>query len=180
MDDGIETTELVDLLGDGFRLRDARQVADDDALGAGGSRGRRRWVCRRQASPAGERRTRFGCRLVSLREVPALEPMMTLLRFERRCETLMLLTPKFGRGLIQLKKTNSRTGRSPRPTAAFPRVKLEQAHSITAAPGLSLDTLDTLDMSSLSSTGLLGSGPWTSWTGHLSLRVRPETSGRIA
>jgi hypothetical protein len=35
VDDGIETTELVDLLGDGFRLRDARQVADDDVLGAG-------------------------------------------------------------------------------------------------------------------------------------------------
>lgn len=32
-----------------------------------------------------------------------------------------------------------------------------------------LDTLDILNMSSLSSTGLLGSGPWTSWTGHLSL-----------
>jgi hypothetical protein len=35
VDNGIETTEPVDLLGDGFRLRDARQVADDDVLGAG-------------------------------------------------------------------------------------------------------------------------------------------------
>jgi hypothetical protein len=30
VDDGIETSKLVDLVSDGFRLRDARQVADDD------------------------------------------------------------------------------------------------------------------------------------------------------
>jgi hypothetical protein len=35
VNDGIEITELVDLLGDGSRLRDARQVADDDVLSAG-------------------------------------------------------------------------------------------------------------------------------------------------
>ena len=34
MDDGVETAELVDLVGDGFRLRDARQVANDDVLRA--------------------------------------------------------------------------------------------------------------------------------------------------
>ena len=32
MDDGVEPAELVDLVGDGFRLRDAGKVADDDVL----------------------------------------------------------------------------------------------------------------------------------------------------
>ena len=36
VDDGIETAKLVDLVGHGFRLRDARQIADDDVLRAGG------------------------------------------------------------------------------------------------------------------------------------------------
>ena len=34
MDDGVEPAEPVDLVGDGFRLRDAGKVADDDVLGA--------------------------------------------------------------------------------------------------------------------------------------------------
>ena len=38
MDDGIETAELIDLVGDGPRLRDARQVADDDVLLRAGNR----------------------------------------------------------------------------------------------------------------------------------------------
>jgi hypothetical protein len=35
VDDGIETAEPVHLVGDGFGLRDARKIADDDVLGAG-------------------------------------------------------------------------------------------------------------------------------------------------
>ena len=34
MDDGVQPAELVDLVGDGFRLGDAGKVADDDVLGA--------------------------------------------------------------------------------------------------------------------------------------------------
>jgi hypothetical protein len=34
MYDGVEPAELVDLVGDGFRFRDAGKVADDDVLGA--------------------------------------------------------------------------------------------------------------------------------------------------
>ena len=34
MDDGIETTKLVDLVGDGRHFQNARQVAADDVLGA--------------------------------------------------------------------------------------------------------------------------------------------------
>jgi Putative MetA-pathway of phenol degradation len=35
VDYGVEPTEPVHLVGDGLRLRDARQVADDDVVGAG-------------------------------------------------------------------------------------------------------------------------------------------------
>jgi len=34
MDDGVEPAEPVDLVGDGFRLRDVGKVTDDDVLGA--------------------------------------------------------------------------------------------------------------------------------------------------
>ena len=34
MDDGVESAEPVDLVGDGFRLRDVGKVTDDDVLGA--------------------------------------------------------------------------------------------------------------------------------------------------
>jgi hypothetical protein len=56
---------------------------------------------------------------------------------------------------------------------SWPPKRLRSSLStLSHAHFLPLDTLDTLDilrMSSLSSTGLSGSGPWTSRTGHLSL-----------